>query len=570
MKKRKSFLFITIPMLLIIMLLSGCVQKSTYMVQMRDGIHLATDVYLPEITKSHGSILLRTPYNKDAYWRNGRIIARLGWPMIIQDMRGRDASEGNDTVFFNAYVDGPDTLEWISAQSWSNGKIATCGKSGVGCAQYFMAGENPPELACQYIKYASPNIHKHAFFQGGQFRYHMIINWLEYQNILYKLPDILAGENYTLEFWTNVSLEDNWHNVNVPAIHIGGWYDCYCQGIIDGFLGYQYQGGPGAQGKSKLIIGPWTHPTLGKTKQGELVYPLNSIDTFSQKLFWEMVQEYTMNQPGNFDEWPAVYYYVMGDVDDKNAPGNEWRSGDEWPPAHTERNWYFHENGVLSESFPSNYKSLDYDYDPTNPVPTIGGQNVHMNHGPYDQTSIENRDDIIVFTSDVLTEPYEATGPIKARLFVSSDCPDTDFTVKLTDVYPDGRSMLITDGILRMRNRNGYDHWEFMEPGEIYEVEVDLWSTSYIWNAGHKIRVAVSSSNYPRFLANPNTKDAIMKNSTYNIAENTLYLDSTHPSCIILPEINQQNLNSQNNNYNYNIYFSSLKYRLISKLIKLL
>jgi hypothetical protein len=191
----------------------------------------------------------------------------------------------------------------------------------------------------------------------------------------------------------------------------------------------------------------------------------------------------------------------------------------------------------LSKISTSNYEPLTYTYDPSNPVPTIGGQNLEIPGGPYDQTSIESRSDVLIFTSEELEEPYEATGPIKAKLYVSSDCPDTDFTVKLTDVYPDGRSMLITDGILRMRNRNGVDHWEFMQNGEICEVEIDLWSTSYIWNAGHRIRIAISSSNYPRFLSNPNTKDSINDNTTYNIANNTIYLDSEHPSCIILPEI---------------------------------
>jgi putative CocE/NonD family hydrolase len=229
----------------------------------------------------------------------------------------------------------------------------------------------------------------------------------------------------------------------------------------------------------------------------------------------------------------------MGDVDDSNAPGNKWRQSNIWPIPYLEKEWYFHENGLLSTSFPSDYDSLTYTYDPNNPVPTIGGQNLNWPAGPYDQSSIESRNDVLLFSTEDLLEPYEATGPIKVKLFVSSNCPDTDFTVKLTDVYPDGRSMLITDGILRMRNRNGAGHWEFMESGEVYEVEVDLWSCSYIWNAGHKIRVAVSSSNYPRFLNNPNTVDPILGNSTYNIAENTLYLDSNHPSCIILPEPNQ-------------------------------
>jgi putative CocE/NonD family hydrolase len=225
----------------------------------------------------------------------------------------------------------------------------------------------------------------------------------------------------------------------------------------------------------------------------------------------------------------------MGDVDDSSAPGNEWRSATQWPIPYEALHYYFHENGVLSLSPPTDYAPITYRYNPNNPVPTIGGQNLNIARGPYDQRLVENRDDVLVFTSDVLSESFEATGPIKARLYVSSDCPDTDFTVKLTDVYPDGRSMLITDGILRMRNRNGCDHWEFIEPGEIYEIEIDLWSTSYIWNRGHRIRVAVSSSNYPRFLNNPNTVDPIAKNMTYSIAHNTLYFDTAHSSCIILP-----------------------------------
>ena len=550
--KHKKIVIITIIMLVFVLLLSGCVQKSTYMIPMRDGINLATDVYLPnKNTQSHGAILIRTPYNKNPLSLIGRVWAQNGWPVIIQDMRGRYASEGEDIVFQNAHTDGPDTLEWIADQTWSNGKVATFGGSALGITQYYMAGANPPELACQFIQVATPNLHKHAIYQGGQFRYQLIYKWLEKQGSLHVLPELFDNENYTLDVWTNVSLEDNWQDINVPAIHIGGWYDCFCQGTIDGFMGYQYQGGTGAQGKSKLIMGPWTHGGANSRQQGELIYPENCKNNFSDGLFWEMVNEYTMNQPGNYDEWPSVYYYVMGDVNDTNAPGNEWRSGDDWPPTHTDTNWYLHENGVLSTTYPSNYESLTYTYNPNDPVPTKGGQNLNTPPGPYDQTSIENRNDVLIFTSDILTEPYEATGPIKARLFVSSDCPDTDFTVKLSDVYPDGRSMLITDGILRMRNRNGVDHWEFMEPGEIYEIEVDLWSTSYIWNTGHKIRIAISSSNYPRFLNNPNTDDPMAKNTTYNIAQNSIYLDSDHPSRIILPQITQQALNTPNINILY-------------------
>jgi len=550
--KNKKIVIIAIVMILFVILLTGCVQKSTYMIPMRDGIKLATDVYLPSKNPNpHGAILMRTPYNKNTGFVLGIPWAQKGWPTIIQDMRGRFASEGEDVVFQNSHTDGPDTLAWIADQPWSNGKVATWGPSAAGITQYYMAGANPPELACQFIQVATPNLYKHGIYQGGQFRYQLVYKWLEKQGSLYILPELYANENYSLEVWTNVSLEDNWQDINVPAVHMGGWYDCFCQGIIDGFMGYQYQGGPGAAGNSKLIMGPWTHGGAGTQKQGELTYPANSVNNFSDALFWDMVDEFTMNQPGNYDDWPSVYYYVMGDVDDTNAPGNIWRAADSWPPVHTDTSWYIHENGVLSTTFPSNYESLTYTYDPSSPVPTHGGQNLNQPAGPFDQSSIENLSDVLVFTSDVLTESYEATGQIKARLFVSSNCSDTDFTVKLTDVYPYGRSMLITDGILRMRNRNGADHWEFMESGEIYEVEVDLWSTSYIWNTGHKIRIAISSSNYPRFLNNPNTDEPMAQNSTYNLAQNTIYLDSAHPSCVILPEIAQQALNIQTNNIQY-------------------
>jgi predicted acyl esterase len=537
MNKRKTIYGGFFCIFIVILFLTGCVTPQHYMIPMRDNTQLATDVYLPEHIQEHGTILIRTPYNKDSFSLVGRIWAQNGWPTVVQDMRGRFASQGKDTVFKNEQTDGPDTLAWIANQSWCNGKIATFGGSALGITQYLTAGANPPSLACQYIQVATPNLYKHAMYPGGEFRKNLVEGWLQDQGSTYILPEIWAHENYTLDYWTNLSLEDKWGQVNVPAIHIGGWYDIFTQGTINGFLGYQHLGGPGAIGKSKLILGPWTHGGAASTIQGELTYPANAVDNFSTALFWQMVRTCTMEEITEYNTWPAVTYYVMGDTSNSSAPGNEWRYADDWPLPTIERTWYLHANGTLLP-----IKSLDtyqftYYYDPTHPVPTIGGGNLNLPAGPYDQRPVENRSDVLIFTSSVLQQPYESTGPIIARLFVSSDCPDTDFTVKLTDVYPDGRSMLITDGILRMRNRNGYDHWELMEPGTIYQIDVDLWSTSYIWNTGHQIRVAISSSNYPRCLNNPNTAEGIYKNSTSRIAQNTIYIDSTHPSCILLPEI---------------------------------
>ena len=513
---------------------SGCISNETVMVEMRDGIRLATDVYFPsENALPHGTLLVRTPYNKNDMRDLGKTWAKLGWPTVIQDMRGRYESEGIDTVFRNAHTDGPDTLNWIADQSFSNGKIATFGGSALGINQYYMAGANPDNLACQYVQVATPNLYNTGVQQGGQLRWSLVPRWLEGQNSLYMLDEYLAHENYTLDYWGNVSLDGKWDQVNVPAIHIGGWYDCFAQGTINGFMGYQYQGGPGALGNSKLIMGPWTHS--GGQEQGELVYPENAMDNFSIYMFSDMIEQYTMNNGNRFDEWPNVFYYVMGDVTNTSAPGNVWLSADDWPVPYEEVSVFMTPSNGLTVNQPTFSDSFTYEYDPMDPVPTIGGQNLNIEKGPYDQRTVENRDDVIVFTTDVLTDSAWIAGPVKAQLFVTSDCADTDFTVKLTDVYPDGRSMLIADGIIRMRNRNGYDHWDFMNPGEIYEIEVDLWSTAYLFNEGHKIRVSVSSSNAPRFLPNPNTKDGWLKNESYNVAENTLFVGSKYPSQIVLP-----------------------------------
>ena len=535
--KQKSAVCVLFALLLLVSLLvAGCVRPTQYMVPMHDGVKLATDVYLPKgSVASRGVILIRTPYNKNNLMLLGSNWASHGYRVVIQDTRGRFRSQGNDTVFRNDYQDGPDTIAWIVNQSFCNGEVATFGGSALGIVQYLAAGADPPGLSCQYIQVAAPNLYKYAMFPGGEFRKNLVEEWLKGQHSTYMLPQVLAHENYTLDFWHNTTIDDHWGQVNVPAIHIGGWYDIFSQGIIDGFKGYQHLGGPFARGHSKLIMGPWTH-TGGS---GNLTYPKNAADNFSQKLFWEMFDEFTNNGSTAFDEYPAVTYYAMGDVDNKSAPGNEWRYADDWPIPCTERAWYFQTDGSLQTVLPGNNAPVSYTYDPEHPVPTIGGANLEIPAGPRDQRPVENRSDVLVFTSPVLTAPYEATGQITARLYVSSNCSDTDFTVKLDDVYPDGRSMLITDGILRMRNRDGPDHWELMEPGTVYQVEVDLWSTSYIWNTGHRIRVDVSSSNYPRCLNNPNTADGIGKNTTYNLALNTVYLDSARPSCLLLPEVSQ-------------------------------
>ncbi|MGA1873045.1 MAG: CocE/NonD family hydrolase [Thermoplasmatota archaeon] len=508
---------------------------------MRDGIGLATDVFSPSDGGQRGSILFRTPYDKSDPKRYTEW-AESGWNGIGQDVRGRYLSEGVSQfpIFWEAAADGYDTVQWIARQNFSNGKVATYGNSAMGVVQYFMAGADPPNLTCQFIRMAPPNMYSDAAYQGGQYKLSTIGSLMSGQSYEYNKA-VWDNENYTTDFWDNVTLSNKWQMVNVPAVHIGGWYDAFSEGTIEGFMGYNYHGGDGAKGRSKLIMGPWTHGGVnGIGRIGEIDFPDNANWYYEDDMFSDMLDKYMTNTSNDFDNWPTVQYYVMGDADDPEAPGMEWRSSAVWPIPSNETPMYLHGNGSLNGLPPlSDNESFTYRYDPKNPVPSMGGQNIGISSGPYDQRSVENRDDVLTFTSGILDEPIEATGKIKAKIFVSSDKYDTDFTVKITDVYPDGRSMLVTDGVIRMRNRNGTDHWEFMDPGEIYEVEVDLWSTSYVWNTGHRIRVAVSSSNYPRFLPNPNTKAGIYGSSEYEIARNTLHLDYFRPSSIILPVVGE-------------------------------
>jgi predicted acyl esterase len=330
--------------------------KSTVMLPMRDGVKLATDIYVPNPQGApQGTILARTPYNKNFTFMGGW--TNYGWSAVAQDMRGRWQSEGIDTVFRNAHTDGPDTIAWIAQQNWSNGKIATSGGSALGINQYYIAGANPPNLTCQFIKVATPDMYKHGMYQGGQFRKNMIERWLANQGSTYILPEIWAHENYTMAYWTNVSLEDNWQDVNVPAIHMGGWFDCFAQGTVDGFSGYQYKGGSGAKGKSKLIMGPWTHGGSGRQQQGELTFPANSVNTISSGMFMDMIEQYNEDGPADFDSWPAVHYYVMGDVDNASAPGNVWRTSDVWPPPSNVTAFYFHEGEELGARAPAKNSS---------------------------------------------------------------------------------------------------------------------------------------------------------------------------------------------------------------------
>jgi putative CocE/NonD family hydrolase len=232
---------------------------------------------------------------------------------------------------------------------------------------------------------------------------------------------------------------------------------------------------------------------------------------------------------------PAVTYYVMGAVGESEAPGNEWRYADDWPVPHVPTPFYLHQDGMLDTAAPVDDSPSTWVFDPANPCPNIGGRNLYEPKGIFDQASIEDRSDNLIFTTPVLETPLEATGRVKCLFYISSDAIDTDVAVRLSDVYPDGRSMLVLDGILRLRCRESFSAPTPLTPGQVYEVEVDLWSTSYIFNAGHRIRLAVTGSNYPRWDLNPGTGEIWEDGCSYVAQQNTLYHSQTYPSALILP-----------------------------------
>jgi predicted acyl esterase len=515
--------------------------QQTSMVSMSDGIKLATDVYLPaQGAAPYPVVLIRTPYDKNSLKGGAGNMCALGYAVVVQDMRGRFSSEGHHAIIFGneglggANKDGHDTIKWIAEQPWCNGKIATWGGSALGIAQNMAAPGAPTELKGQVVQVAFSNYYGQAAYQGGVWRKELLEGWLKATKMEDGNLSTFLGHPYYDEFWKSLNAEQHAPLVNAPGVFSGGWYDIFLQGTINSFVTIQDRGGPEARGHCVLIIAPVAH---GAFK--ELVYPTNIVSAAPVNPMAPMghFAAWLKGEPSNISELKPVHYFVMGDPIDQLAPGNFWRSADSWPPPAKVTPFYFCSNHELCRSAPTDTQTLSYKYDPNDPVPTVGGQNLNIEKGPMDQTKVEGRPDVLLFTSDPLEQPIEVSGRIGAKLWISSDCPDTDFTVKLCDVYPDGRSMLVTDGIRRASLRNGFETPEFLESGMVVEVNVDLWSTSLIFNKGHRIRVAVSSSNAPRFEPNANSGDPHPVGKT-RIATNTLYVSQEHPSAILLPIYN--------------------------------
>jgi predicted acyl esterase len=395
----------------------------------------------PSSAPPYPVILIRTPYDKNALKPIGEDGARRGYAVVVQDTRGRFASEGANLPFegdgwWENRADGVDTIGWIARQAWCNGKIGTWGGSALGINQLMLAGAGARPLTCQHITVAEPNLHQ-ALFPGGVFKKSLVEDWLRATK---HAPDALT--HWTRHpaydaFWQARDVNRRYRFVDAPAVHIGGYYDIFAQGTIDAFTGYQTRGGRNARGRQKLLMGPWAHGVLQK-RVGELEFPNADQPPCTFHDPWRWFERYLKGVENGVDKEPTVVYYVMGAVGEPNAPGNEWRTADRWLPLPTRATpLYLQGDRTLAFRKPTSGAPLTYTYDPQNPAPTVGGRELSLPAGPRDQRRIESRPDVLVFTSAPLEKPLEVIGRVKAVLYVASDAPDTDFIVRLCDVYPE-------------------------------------------------------------------------------------------------------------------------------------
>lgn len=514
----------------------------TVEVPMRDGYTLPVDLYFPSNAKPEECpcILLRSPAGrKNPYATRYAAFSLHGYVVAIQDTRS--AADQNGKTFpgisdgWGAQQDGFDTVEWLSASPYSNGKIGTTGVSALGITQYLLAPTAPPSLKCQYVGVAASSMYHHALCPGGQILKDQVEGWLG----LYAKDPGVHSFAYTRpfynEFWEDLNTINQAEKVTVPAIHYGGWYDVFLQGTIDGFVSRQINGGEGAKGEQKLIIGPWTHFWPEVTRLGDFEMPVAGAQPPIDMSCLTWFDYHLKGVSNSVEEMPPVTYYVMGAFDGSHDKGNEWRHSDSWPPESVMTPFYLTmQKGLCTQHSKNERRIFSYSYNPLDPVPTVGGRNLFIDSGPKDQREVEKRSDVLVFTSEPLQEDIEVTGQVLAKLYFSSDCADTDVVVRLTDVYPDGRSILISDGMFR----TGMKTLEVAHNPEIpIEVDVDLSATSIVFAKGHRVRVSVSSSNYPKYERNYNMGFVGAHKGTYAIAENRIHISDQYPSQILLPVV---------------------------------
>ena len=521
----------------------GTVTEKHEMVPVRDGTKLSVYLYFPP-GKGPWPVLLEQRYadlSAPATRKSFAKLAEGGYVVAAQNFRGAGKSEGTWVGYralgWGEQKDGFDTVEWLAKQSWSTGKVGTFGSSQAGFAQNFLAVTQPPALKAQYMIDTGLSLFHEGYRIGGTTRPERF----KTMDAVCRVP---AHNRALLKEWfAHPTHDDYWaaenctkhiDKMNVPCFTVGSWYDFMCVGSVDSYTGRQHKGGPNSRGKQQLLIGPWLHGRFKNTnKTADMEYPENAkFDTEAHMIRW--FDHHLKGKDNGAMRDPTVRYYVMGAVGEKDAPGNVWRTAPDWPVKATDTPFYFRSEGELStKALAEDMASTSFVADPKKPA-TIPARGFP---GAKDARDFEKQSEVRTFTSEVLTEPVEWTGNVKAELWVSSTAKDTDFIVRVSDVYPDGRSMLVMDYVRRARYRDGYEKEVFMEPGKVYAVNFDVGWTSLVFNKGHRIRITVASTGAPFYEPNPNTGEPLTLDFPEKtvIATNTVHHDKARPSRIVAP-----------------------------------
>ena len=520
----------------------------TVEVPMSDGYGLAADIYIPTNWETGPVILVQTPYNKDFYHLIGLPVGtgfnqdESNYVYVIMDWRGfygsaEDAYVGSPT----RGEDGYDCVQWIASQPWCDGHVGTWGPSALGRIQYQTARENPPNLTCMVPLVAGPQYNYQEYYPGGVYRTEYVE---QLDNLGFGISPLLLANPYYNLLWT-FSENDTMYpeDIHVPTFMIGGWYDHNVEVMMDFFSELQVNSPSEVQDQHRLLFGPWVHGGIGFSQvgsalQGELEYP--GAQGWNDSLAMAFFDFHMRGINNGWDLTPAVRYFQMGD--------DEWLEAGSWPvPGTTPVALYLHNDLGLSTSPPNSFDGvLSFQYNPEDPSPTVGGPTLSsdLEQGPYDQAPlVESRNDLLSFTTPILAGDAVVKGTVEVHLKVGSSTPDTDFSGRLCDVYPDGRSMLVADGIFRMRFKNGFTATDesFMQESEVYACDFNFPNTAITFKEGHRIRLDITSSNYPRFNRNMNTGEAMYPGPSGDtlvnplVATNSVYALADVQSYIVLP-----------------------------------
>jgi uncharacterized protein len=539
-------------------------------VPMRDGVLLSADLYRPALEGRFPTLLCRTIYDnqQQRYVEWAARFVRGGYAVVIQDCRGRYDSDGVWDPYVCEAADGYDTQQWVGAQPWCDGTVGTFGISYVGFTQILPAPFRSP-----YVKGLVPIAHQednfgHIYVEGVlQLQNALNFAWIGSRTVQSQTRELhgFAAQQWRLplvealddladrpvyrhfvrhstfdEYWRSYSMKGTYPEVDVPALFITGWYDNLLHEGFKVFAGWkQHARSAETRARTKLVVGPWAHRGIGSADRfGDVDFgPAAGIDLLGLHLRW--YDRRLRGIDNGIDDEPPVRIFVMG--------ANVWRDEQEWPLARTRyTRYYLHSggranslfgDGALSTTSPSDEPADRFDYDPANPVPTLGGQSMIESPGPLDRRPVERRDDVLVYTTEPLERDVEVTGPIELVLYAASSAVDTDFAATLVDVHPNGPAINICEGIRRASFRESLERPAPIEPGQVYEYRISLWETSTLFRAGHRIRVELSSSNFPRFNRNLNTGEDPATGTRMLVAHQTILHNSQHPSHIVLPVI---------------------------------